>query len=226
MMFVNTKGRRKRNDVFTFPLCTVTPIGCLGGSPTLLPPSSTPGSPEGKGLSHRGGPLCCTGLWALDGPRRSGGWPCKPALPGQQTRLVRAPKPHHWQTCGRDGCLLRSAFCQQGASGQLSLAAGADPVEPPRSAFLPGKEPLSLLLAAPVRTVIGWGSAGASPAQERSGPFPCEDAVPEPSEVTELRKASAPGPGPERAQALGHATATEPVLVRVACGQKSSSPQH
>lgn len=42
-MFVNSKGRRKRNDVFTFPLCRVAPIDWLRGSP------------DGKGLSLRGG---------------------------------------------------------------------------------------------------------------------------------------------------------------------------
>lgn len=69
----------------------------------------------------------------------------------------------------------------------------SDPAKPPRSAFLPGKELPGLFLATAMRTMICWdGAGGPIPAQERSGPFPCEDAAPQPSEAKEIGKVSAP----------------------------------
>ena len=66
------------------------PSGASEGSPR---PAPTPGSPERKGLPQQGGAQGSPGWWALDGSHRSRGWSWEPAVPGQQTRLLPAPKP-------------------------------------------------------------------------------------------------------------------------------------
>lgn len=51
-----------------FSFVLVQPRDASEGTPlTLLPSSSTPRSPEGKGLSHQGGVRGSPALWVLDG---------------------------------------------------------------------------------------------------------------------------------------------------------------
>lgn len=130
--FVNTSGRRKRNDVFDLP-------GLHSRSHWVaqreLSPCSHPAAPWGakKGVfpPRRGvGQLRPVGAeWtpleqrALDGSHQRIGWLWKPGIPGHQNHQVCATTPWSLLDLWQDGhlhravALLHSIFCQQGAVG-------------------------------------------------------------------------------------------------------------
>lgn len=171
-MFVNTEGRRKRNDVLLHPALHGCTYWVPRWNPTLLPPGSTPESLERKGFGTKeqyGAARGC-GCW-MDPTGAVGGGGNWPSLGSKATWSVpQAPSP-----AGTGLPSAPSALCQHGARGQLSLAAGADPAEPPCLASLPGKELPRHFLAAAVRTTISRGSMGA-PFLLREGavPFPAK----------------------------------------------------
>lgn len=182
-------------DILPFGFVLVQPRDASEGTPL---PCSHPAAPHGasreRGFHTREGCGAAQPCGCWMGPHQNSGWSWEPAIPGQQTRLVRAPKPQslpdrrpRWLPAAGPrprGCvLLLSAFRQP----------SSDPAKPSRSAFLPGNELPGLFLATAMRTIICWdGAGGPIPAQERSGPFPCEDAAPQPSEAKEIGKVSAP----------------------------------
>lgn len=128
-----------------------------------------------------------------DPTRVMGGRENRPS-PGSKPTWSMHQSPSCCQTGGRAGCPpqghgCRAAFCSSLAFVSLCLTLQSPHARlscpgrsfPASSLQLPG-EPLS----------VGTVRGGPIPAQERSGPFPCEDAAPQPSEAKEMGKESAP----------------------------------
>lgn len=169
-MFVNTRGKRKRNDVFDLPaLCSRShwvpqrelsfcshPAAPWGAKERVFPPRRGVGQPKSVGVEWT---YQSRGHWT-DPSRALGGCGNQVFLGSKATRAVQQHRGHCWSrgrtaTCTEPQLPGSAALCALPArsSGWLSLTAGSDPMEPLCS-VLPSRKGLpSFVLAAAMGTV-------------------------------------------------------------------------
>lgn len=182
--FVNTRGERKRNDLFDLPaLCSrshwvpqrdLSPCSHTaapwGAKKRVFPPRRRVGQP--KPLGDEWTPLKQR---ALDGSQQSTGWLWKPGIPGQQRHHVCATTPWPLLDLWQDGhlhkghscrALLHSVLCQQGAVGGSASQQDRTPWSPRAQCSYPRKGFLALSLQLPWELVRFVQHQGPIPAWE------------------------------------------------------------
>lgn len=112
-MFVNTEGRRKRNDVFYLPaLCGRTHRVPQRESPPCSHPAAPQGAPRERGFHTREG---CRAAQAcrhwMDPTGAVGGCGNRPSL-GSKPAWSMHQSPGRCQTCSRNGCLQQGHGCR------------------------------------------------------------------------------------------------------------------